>query len=219
MEPHPVENPIFTREASKPSIYRNYLKRIFDITLALIGLLLVGPIILLLACWVKLDSKGPVFYRGIRTGLNGKRFKIFKFRTMVPNAEKVGGGTTADHDPRITRIGGFLRRFKLDELPQLLNVLRGDMSFVGPRPELTEYTDQYNSNEKVILSVRPGITDYASLEFIQLGKICGNEDADRVYETQVLPKKNQLRIQYTQKLSFTEDVKIITRTVFNVFKQ
>lgn len=219
METRPVKSTALSSAPVTSRLYRDHLKRLLDIGLSATGLILLGPLIALIALWVWLDSGRPVFYRGVRTGLGGRRFRIFKFRTMVPDAENLGGGTTADEDPRITRPGRLLRRFKLDELPQLFNVLLGDMSLVGPRPELTEYTDRYGPEESVILTVRPGITDYASLEFIQLGKICGSEDADRVYESEVLPRKNQLRIRYAESLCFREDVKIIARTVLHVFRQ
>ena len=200
-------------------IYREYLKRTLDLGLSLTGLLVASPLLAGITLWVGMDAGRPILYRGLRTGKRGQPFRIFKFRTMVPDAENLGGGTTAEADPRITRSGKFLRRFKLDELPQLLNVLLGDMSFVGPRPELREYTERYGPREQVILSVRPGITDYASLEFIQLDKRCGSEDADRVYETEVLPEKNRLRVHYAENLSFREDMKILARTMWGVMKQ
>ena len=185
----------------------------FDVLVAAIGLLLLSPLLLLIAALVKLDSKGPVFFRGIRTGRYGIPFRIYKYRTMVVNAENLGGGSTAGNDPRVTRLGRFLRPRKLDELPQLLNVLKGDMSLVGPRPELPQYTDLYRGDEQLILTVRPGIADYASLEYVQLGKILGDENPDRVYEEQVLPRKNALRVKYVREQSFSGDVMIILKTL------
>ncbi len=188
-------------------------KRIFDILVSVVGLIVLAPLLLLIAVVIKLDSTGPVFYRGVRSGLNGRPFRIYKFRTMVPNAEKLGGLSTAKDDPRVTRVGKFLRRYKLDELPQLINVLKGEMSIVGPRPEMPEYTGQYTGEEKLILTVRPGITDYASLEFIQLGEILGSDDVDRVYEERVRPIKNALRVKYVKERSFYVDILIILKTL------
>jgi lipopolysaccharide/colanic/teichoic acid biosynthesis glycosyltransferase len=167
-------------------------KRFFDLILAALGLTVLWPVLVVIAVLVRFDSPGPVFYRGIRTGLYGRPFRIFKFRTMVVNAERLGGGSTGKDDPRVTRLGRTLRRYKLDELPQLLNVLTGDMSLVGPRPELPQYTNLYTDEEQLILTVRPGITDYASLEFINLGEILGNDSPDTVYEEQVRPTMNLL---------------------------
>lgn len=191
-------------------------KRIFDLLAASIGLIALSPVMLLIAVAIKLGSPGPVFYRGVRTGRYGRPFRIFKYRTMVPNAEALGGGSTAKDDPRITRIGRFLRRHKLDELPQLLNVIQGEMSIVGPRPELPQYTSQYQGEELQILSVRPGITDYASMEFVYLGDILGNEEPDRVYEEKVRPIKNALRIRYVKEQSLRNDIAIILRTLSKI---
>ena len=141
-------------------------KRTFDLMAASVGLVILSPLLLVIACAVRCDTRGPVFYRGVRTGLNGIPFRIIKFRTMVPDAESLGGKVTARDDARVTRVGRVLRRYKLDELPQLINVIKGDMSVVGPRPEVSEYTALYTDEEHVILSVRPGITDYASIELV-----------------------------------------------------
>ena len=130
-----------------------FFKRLFDIVISIIGLILFSPIFIITAVLIKLDSSGQIFYRGVRSGKNGKKFKIFKFRSMIPNLEKVGGDTTALNDPRITRVGRYIRKCKFDELPQLLNVLIGDMGLVGPRPELPYYTDRYTKKEKEILSL------------------------------------------------------------------
>lgn len=191
-------------------------KRIFDLCLAVFGLIVLLPLLFVAAVAIKLDSAGPVFYRGVRTGRYGHPFRIFKFRTMVPNAEKLGGGSTAKDDPRVTRVGRFLRRHKLDELPQLLNVIKGEMSLVGPRPELPQYTSEYQGEELQILSVRPGITDYASLEFVHLGDLLGNEAPDRVYEEQIRPLKNALRVRYVKEQSLGRDIVIILRTLAKV---
>jgi len=192
------------------------LKRVFDNVVSFCGLVLLAPLLIVIAVLIKLDSEGPVFYRGLRTGRHGKPFQIFKFRTMVCNAEQLGGGSTAKDDPRVTRMGRVLRRYKWDELPQLLDVLRGEMSIVGPRPELPEYTRLYSGEEKMILTVRPGITDYASLEFIRLGEILGNAAPDRYYEEKVRPIKNALRVKYVKERSFFGDLKLIARTLARI---
>jgi lipopolysaccharide/colanic/teichoic acid biosynthesis glycosyltransferase len=192
------------------------VKRAFDVAAAGVGLVVLSPILLVIAGLVKLDSPGPAFYRGVRTGRHGVPFRIFKFRTMVVDAERRGGGSTAHNDPRITRVGRVLRRYKLDELPQVLNVLRGDMSVVGPRPELPEYTGRYSDEERAILSVRPGITDHASVRFVNLGEQLGSEDADRVYEERVLAEKNRLRLEYVRRQSFLGDLRIVLRTLGSV---
>ncbi len=194
-----------------------YIKRLLDLLLASIGLIFLWPVLLIIAILVKCESTGPVFYRGVRTGRFGKPFRIFKFRSMVVDAEKVGGSTTKDKDPRITKIGGFLRKYKLDELPQLLNVLVGEMSFIGPRPEVAEYTDLYSEEEKAILSVRPGITDYSSMKFNDLQAYVGDGDADEVFRREILPQKNALRLKYVRDCSFWVDLKILLQTIGIVF--
>lgn len=193
-------------------------KRLFDLAVAIPSLVLLSPVLLVIGVLVKLDSRGPVWYRGVRTGLHGRPFRILKFRTMRPDAEQTGGGSTGKDDVRITRVGRVLRRFKLDELPQLVNVILGDMSLVGPRPELPQYTREYAGEEQLILSMRPGITDYASLEFSQLGDVLGNDDPDRVYETRVKPVKNALRVKYVKEHTFLEDLRILLRTLLTIVK-
>ena len=189
------------------------IKRAFDLVVASIGLILVSPLFLGLAVWIKLDSPGPIFYRATRTGRYGVPFRMFKFRTMVPNADKIGGQSTGRDDPRVTRAGRILRAYKLDEIPQLINVIRGEMSLVGPRPEVPQYTALYKGDERAILAVRPGITEPASLEFANLAEILGSENPDAVYEETVMPKKNALRLQYVQERSFFGDLKILLRTL------
>jgi len=193
------------------------IKRVLDVLLALILLPVAAPFLIAIAILVKCTSMGPVFYRGQRAGRNNKPFGIYKFRSMVSDAENLGGGTTALNDPRITKIGGFLRKTKTDEIPQLFNILLGDMSFVGPRPELLRYTNAYTKEEQMILSVRPGITDLSSLVFINLDEVVGGEDADEKYERLVLNEKNRLRMQYVREQSFYLDAKIFFRTVGQVF--
>lgn len=188
------------------------MKRCFDFTLALAGLFLLVPIFALIALVIKLDSAGPVFYRGRRIGLHEQPFRIFKFRTMCRDAELIGTTSTGHRDPRITRIGRWLRPAKLDELPQLLNVVKGEMSLVGPRPEVEEHTSAYTMEEKVILSVRPGITDYASIRFYNLNELVGSEDPRRVFIEKYRSEKNRLRILYVLNQSFLIDLKLIFRT-------
>ncbi len=188
-------------------------KRGFDIVFALVGIVIFAPCMLGIAGLMKATQKGPVLYLGKRTGRHGKPFSIYKFRSMVMNAETIGGTTTGKNDPRVTKLGGFLRRLKLDELPQFLNVLKGDMSFVGPRPEVAEYTDSYTQEEARILSVRPGITDLASLEFNDLQSAVGAGDPDDTFRKDILPRKNQLRLQYVDGRSFSGDISILFRTV------
>ena len=192
-------------------------KRLFDFVSSATALIVLSPLMLLVAAGVKLTSPGPIFYRGIRTGRNGTPFRILKFRTMVANAAEVGGPSTGQHDPRVTRFGAFLRRFKLDELPNLLCVLRGQMSIVGPRPEVPQYTSLYEGEEKLILSVRPGITDLSSIRFIDLASHIGAENVDAAFESRVLPIKNRLRVKYVKERSFWIDMKIIGSTFARLF--
>ena len=191
-------------------------KRAFDVSLAVAGLLLLWPVLAVFGLVVTLTSPGPVFYRGVRTGRYGRPFRIYKFRTMVANAEQIGSVTTSDSDPRITRVGRFLRKYKLDELPQLVNVLVGDMSIVGPRPEVVSYTDRYTEEERLVLSVRPGITDWASIQFSDLQSIVGSHDAERAYRERVLPRKMELRMKYVREQSFASDLWILAHTAWAV---
>lgn len=200
-------------------IYNRYVKRGIDFTLALLALLILWPIYIVIALAVVIETGFPVLYRAERGGYKGRSFKICKFRTMVKDADKIGGGTTALGDPRITKVGAILRKTKVDEITQLLNILGGTMSFVGPRPELVRYTSQYDELEKNILMVRPGITDFSSLTFINLDEIVGGDNADEMYEKYVLRHKNNLRLKYVSKVSFATDVKLFTLTVMRVFKK
>jgi len=193
------------------------LKRSFDFLGAAFGLFLFSPLLVAIALMINLNS-GPVFYRGVRIGLHGRPFRIFKFRTMVVNAEQLGASSTGDDDPRITRFGRFLRRHKLDELPQLLNVLTGDMSIVGPRPQVQWAVDLYKDDEHALLSVRPGITDYASLVFRDEGAILhGSADPDQDYLETIHPEKVRLGLLYLQTQSMWTDLKIILATVAALF--
>ena len=194
------------------------LKRLFDITTCLIAFPFLLPLFAITAIAIRLGSSGPVFYRGWRTGLGHKPFRIFKFRTMVVDAEKIGGPSTALNDPRLTRIGKFLRKYKIDELPQLINILTGEMSFVGPRPQVEKYTKLYNDEEQIILSVHPGLTDYASIELINLDQILGDDAVDEKYLREIEPEKNRLRMKYAREHSFLIDFKIILMTLTQMFK-
>jgi lipopolysaccharide/colanic/teichoic acid biosynthesis glycosyltransferase len=194
-------------------------KRVFDFFFAVLGLLILSPVLLTIAAAIKLDSAGPVFYKGTRVGLNGTLFKLYKFRTMVINADKLGGSSTPDDDPRITRVGRFLRRYKLDELPQLINVFRGEMSFVGPRPQVKWAVDLYTPEERQILTVRPGITDYASVRFPNEGEILkGSIDPDKDYMEKIHPEKMRLSLEYIHKRSMKVDVGIILQTIAVIVK-
>ncbi len=195
------------------------IKRSLDVGLSFLALLVTWPVLVAAAAAVKLSSPGPVFYRGLRSGLNGRTFRIYKLRTMVENAEDLGGATTGTNDRRVTRVGSFLRRTKLDELPQFLNVLAGDMSLVGPRPEVLEYTSQYRGEEACILLMRPGITDFASIEFADLDDLVGSEDPDRYFREVVLPRKNALRVKYVKEWSLRSDFRILWLTLVRVVRR
>lgn len=194
------------------------LKRFFDVSVCLVALSFLFSLFVIIAISIKLSSPGPVFYRGWRTGLGGKIFRIFKFRTMVVDAERIGGPSTALNDFRLTKIGKFLRKYKIDELPQLINILKREMSFVGPRPQVEKYTKLYNSEEQIILSVKPGLTDYASIEFINLDNILGDEQVDEKYLKEVEPRKNKLRMKYVQDASFFVDMKILFITLIQMLR-
>src|ERR1700685_103382 len=196
-----------------PSRVSEAIKRSFDFVVALAALLVVSPILMILALIIKLGSAGPVFYRGGRIGRHGVAFRIFKFRTMVVDAEKLGGSATAEDDPRITPIGRFIRRHKLDEFPQVLNVLLGDMSFVGPRPEVKKYVDMYSEEEKAILDLRPGITDWASIwNSNEAAVLEGSSDPEKTYEELIRPTKLQLQLFYARNHSVFGDIKILFHT-------
>jgi lipopolysaccharide/colanic/teichoic acid biosynthesis glycosyltransferase len=195
------------------------VKRLFDLLLSAVVLLVIWPLLFFIVVAIKLTSSGPIFYRGLRTGLHGKNFRILKFRTMVPDAESRGGPTTGTNDPRVTSVGAVLRRTKVDELPQFINVLLGDMSLVGPRPEVPEYTLQYNDDELLILTMRPGITDYASIEFADLDDRVGCDDPDTYFRKYILPRKNELRVKYVKNWSLVEDISILLRTCKRVAKR
>lgn len=198
----------------------DFKKRFFDLFFATIGLIAASPLLFAFAILVRVSSPGPAFYRGRRVGRFNKPFRIFKFRSMVPTAEKIGGSSTADGDVRITQVGRFMRKCKLDELPQLLNVLRGDMSFVGPRPEVQEYVDMYTEEEKLILTLRPGITDWASIWNSDEGAIlAGSDDPDKAYLEIIRPTKLKLQLKYAHENSFWVDCRIIAYTLLKLVKK
>lgn len=189
------------------------MKRLFDVVCSAAGLLVFSPLLISVAIWVKLDSPGPVFYRGQRGGRGNTPFGIFKFRSMVMNADKIGGSSTSGEDPRVTKSGRFIRRYKIDELSQLINVLKGDMSLVGPRPEILSYTSKYEGEFREILTVRPGITDWASIwNADEGGVLAGARDPDRAYEILIQPTKLQLQLRYVREHTFWTDLKIIFYT-------
>jgi len=195
-------------------------KRIADFFFSLLGLIVLGPFLVLIGLIVWFTDRGPVFYRGQRVGLFAEEFALLKFRTMVVNAEKIGGPTTAGDDPRMTRIGGLLRRFKLDELPQLINVLKGDMSFVGPRPEVESEVHEYSAEQRRVLDIRPGITDYASLWNSDEGAVlAGAADAHAAYKRYIQPTKLQLQLKYLEERSFWLDTRLVFYTLLKIFRK
>lgn len=196
------------------------LKRTFDFLVSFFGLLLLSPLILCIAVWVKCDSKGPIFYRQVRVGKDGREFKLLKFRSMRVGADRAGLLTLGDRDPRVTRSGFWLRKTKLDELPQLFNVLVGDMSLVGPRPEVPKYVALYTPEQREVLSVRPGITDTASLEMRDEAELMAQQvDPEGYYVNVQIPLKIKLAKEYIAQQSFLSDLKLIVRTIGVMFKR
>ena len=196
------------------------IKRMIDILGSGFGLVILSPVFLWVVLKIKLDDGGPIFYKGRRVGKGGKLFKMYKFRTMVIGADKLGGPSTAADDPRLTKIGLFLKKYQLDELSQLINVLKGEMSLVGPRPEVKMYADMMTAEEKnAILSVRPGMTDYASLwNFHESEILKGAKDPEIAYQKLIRPKKLALQMRYVKERSLWVDIKIIFLTIFKIFK-
>ena len=194
------------------------LKRIFDITLSLFGLIILLPFMLIVAILIKFDSKGTVFFKQIRITKGGKEFKIFKYRTMKAGSDKYSQ-ITVGKDERITKIGSFLRKYKLDEIPQLINVLIGDMSLVGPRPEVPKYVVLYTDEQKEILKVRAGITDYASIEFSDENDLLASEkNPEEAYIEKIMPKKIELNKKYLSEISVLTDIRIILLTIKKILK-
>ncbi|HNZ43732.1 MAG TPA: sugar transferase [Bacteroidales bacterium] len=196
------------------------MKRIFDFIFSLSVLLIFSPLLIILSLIIYFNDFGPVFYMAPRVGQNGRLFRMFKFRTMVVNADKIGASSTTASDKRITRVGKFLRKTKLDELPQFINVLTGQMSVVGPRPEVKSFTDMFTEEEKAILSVKPGITDYASIWNSDEGKILeGAEDPDMAYKELIWPEKKRLQLKYVREHSFWTDIKIVFLTLLIIVRK
>ena len=195
------------------------LKRAMDVVLSAGGIAVLSPVLLLIALAIVLDSRGGVFYRQVRVGRNGKEFRIFKFRTMVSDADKRGLLITVGADSRITRVGKILRKTKLDELAQLFNVLKGDMSFVGPRPEVPRYVAMYTPAQRNVLLVRPGITDYASVAYRDENELlAGADDPERIYIEEIRPAKLELNRQYLSQIGVLTDLKLIVSTVLAVVR-
>jgi lipopolysaccharide/colanic/teichoic acid biosynthesis glycosyltransferase len=194
------------------------LKRIFDIVVSFVGLVILSPLFLILAIAIARDSKGPVFFKQTRVGRNGVPFKIYKFRTMVEDAEARGMQLTVGDDSRITNVGTFLRKTKIDELPQLINVFKGEMSFVGPRPEVPKYVGLYTEDQRQVLMVRPGITDLASIEYRNESELLATADnPEKVYIEEVMPRKIELNKEYIRCTSLGLDIRIIIRTILAIF--
>ena len=194
------------------------VKRSFDILFSLIGLIVLVPFFVLIALAILIDSRGGVFYRQLRVGRNGKDFLLYKFRSMRSGSDKTGLLTVGGDDRRITKVGAFLRKYKIDELPQLLNVLLGNMSLVGPRPEVRKYVDLYTEGQKKVLSVRPGLTDYASVEYINENEILGKSaHPEQTYIKEIMPAKLKLNLRYITEQGLGTDMKIIFRTITKIF--
>ena len=195
------------------------MKRLFDFALASAGLLVSAPLLAAIAIAIRVSSPGPVLYRGRRIGLGGRPFPMLKFRSMVVDAERLGGSATANDDARITPVGRWLRRYKLDELPQLVNVVKGEMSFVGPRPEVQKYCDMYSARERAILTVKPGITDWASIWNSDEGAVLeASPDPERAYEELIRPTKIALQLEYVRVHSFSGDLAILFHTAMKLLK-
>ena len=188
-------------------------KRIFDCLFSSIGLIIISPIFMLLSLLIALDSQGGIFYKQVRIGKNMRPFKLFKFRTMYANSDKKGLLTVGDNDNRITRVGYYLRKYKLDELPQLINVLIGEMSFVGPRPEVEKYVKLYNNEQQKVLSVKPGITDWASIRYVNESELLArSSEPEKTYINEIMPAKLAINLEYVKQNNLLIDIKIILHT-------
>ena len=195
-------------------------KRVFDIVACVTAVLVLCPVWLCIGLMVACGSKGGAFYRQTRVGRNGKEFKLLKFRTMRKDADKIGGLITVGEDNRVTRVGRFLRKYKLDELPQFLNIIKGDMSIVGPRPEVPKYVALYDERQRRVLSVRPGLTDYASIEYISENELLAQSpDPDKTYIEEIMPAKLELNLKYIDSQSVMEDLRLIFKTLFSIVKK
>ena len=196
------------------------MKRFFDVIASGLGLIVLSPLFLILAIWIKLDSKGPVFYRQVRVGYKNKDFRIFKFRSMRVGADKGSLVTIGGHDPRVTRSGYFIRKFKFDELPQLINVFIGDMSLVGPRPEVRHYVDYWTPEQMHVLDVRPGITDPASIKFRNENELMEKaEDPEKYYIEVIMQEKIRLYLEYVEKHSFLYDLGLVFKTFWVIVSE
>ena len=196
------------------------MKRIFDIILSGCGLIVLSPLFFILAIWIKLDSKGPIFYKQIRVGKNNKNFKLYKFRSMRIGADKAGLITIGGHDPRVTHSGYFIRKYKLDEFPQLINVLIGDMSLVGPRPEVRKYVEMYTEDQMHVLDVRPGITDLASIRYRNENDLLEKaENPDQYYIDVIMQDKLKINLDYVKNHSFMYDIKLIFGTFWAIVSE
>jgi lipopolysaccharide/colanic/teichoic acid biosynthesis glycosyltransferase len=194
------------------------VRRLVDVVAALAGLIVLSPLFLALAVAIKRDSPGPVFYKARRVGRNGREFLLYKFRSMVADADRRGPGITAEGDQRVTKTGRFLRRTKLDELPQLINVLRGDMSLVGPRPEDPRYVALYTPEQQAVLQVRPGITSAASLAYRHEEQLLSGPDWEQVYRTEVMPSKLAIDLAYLSRRTLASDLQLVLQTVLAMFR-
>lgn len=195
------------------------MKRLFDVISSLIVLSIGFPFFLIIGLIIALTSKGGMFYKQVRVGKNNKNFNLLKFRSMAVGSDKKGQLTVGTNDARITKIGAFIRKFKIDEFPQLINVLKGEMSIIGPRPEVRKYVELYNEEQLRVLSVKPGLSDYASIEYINENEILGNaEDPEKTYIEEVMPAKLELNLKYINDQSFGTDMKLIFGTIFKIFK-
>jgi lipopolysaccharide/colanic/teichoic acid biosynthesis glycosyltransferase len=192
------------------------LKRVLDLVVSAFGLVLLSPLTLVLSLWIRLDSRGPVFYRGERVGKDGRPFLMYKFRTMVLEADRLGPAITYRDDPRVTKVGKFLRRTKLDELPQLINVLKGEMSLVGPRPEDPSYVNHYDAQQREVLRVKPGMTGLTQLEYRDEASMLEGASADEDYVSRIMPEKLKLDLYYVQKRSLALDMKILWQTTITL---
>lgn len=195
------------------------LIRLFDILISLCGLLFLCPLFIIVAIWIVIDNPGPVFYRQQRVGLNGKNFGLIKFRSMRVGADKMSLITIGERDPRVTRAGFYIRKYKLDELPQLINVFIGDMSLVGPRPEVRKYVDLYTPEQQKVLTIKPGITDYASIEYIDENALLATSDnPDKTYVEEIMPAKIALNMRYINHQTIGEYFKIIVLTFVKIIR-
>lgn len=193
-------------------------KRIFDFVVSTIGIIILSPLLLIVSFLIYFDDGKPIFFRQTRVGYKGKEFRIWKFRTMVNNAEEIGGQITLDQDPRITKLGHALRRTKIDELPQLFNVWLGEMSFVGPRPEVPKYVAFYSEDQRRVLELVPGITDPASIKYRDEDRLIKDqEDTDDIYVSVIMPDKIKINLEYAEKANLLTDIGIIFKTLFSLF--